>query len=482
MSIQSQVISSMRWLVQILVILLLAGLLVAVPEPSRADPRWISGTVTDAGTGDPVSGAMVAADGWAVLTDRRGFFRLPHLGEWYSVRAPGYRKVDRAVEQGGEIALQPFRPKALYLSFFGIGEPLLCNPALDLIQKTPLNALVIDIKGDRGTIPFASEVPLAKRIGAQKIRTIRDLPRLMAELKAKDIYLIARIVTFKDSKLAEAFPEWGIRDPGGELFRDKEGLAWVDPFRPEVWDYNIAIAEEAAAYGFDEIQFDYVRFPDRNGLRFADEPLPEKRVRAIKNFLGKARERLQRHNVPVAADIFGYSCWDPTDTSIGQRIEDLAPMVDTLAPMLYPSGFENGIGCYQNPVAAPYKIVLLSLQKARERTGLSPLRFRPWLQSFRDYAFDRRRFGAEEIREQVRAAEDFGSDGWMLWNAANVYSRTAIYPPATCQAEKEKQDVLPEPAGGPKPGSSGSSEKGDSERIRENPLPEGGAKNSREKG
>jgi len=423
------------------------GFTLAAAMPVRAETILTAGVVRDGTTGRPVAGAVVATENWAVLTDGQGAFRLISEGKRISVRAPGFRPRNLPLSESFDIALEPFRPKALYLSFFGIGEPLLCNPALELIKQTPLNSLVIDIKSDRGTIPFASEVPLARQAGAQRVRTIRDLAKMIRDLKAQNIYLIARIVTFKDPVLAEARPEWGIQDEREHLYRDREGLAWVDPFRPEVWDYNISIAEEAAFYGFDEIQFDYVRFPDHLGLHFADEPLPENRVRAIQNFLGRARNRLQRYNVTVAADIFGYACWDPTDTSIGQRLEDLAPMVDTLAPMLYPSGFENGIGCYRNPVAAPYKIVYLSLQKARERTGLSPLRFRPWLQSFRDYAFDRRRFGAEEIQAQIRAADDFGSDGWMLWNASNVYSSSAIHPEGGCQSNAEILEPSSEDAG-----------------------------------
>jgi hypothetical protein len=200
----------------------------------------------------------------------------------------------------------------------------------------------------------------------------------------------------------------------------------VDPFNREVWDYNINIAIEAAKHGFDEIQFDYVRFPDALGLRFSMPNTEENRVKAITGFLVEARRRLIPHNVFLSADIFGYVCWNRNDTDIGQRLEDLAPHLDYICPMLYPSGFQYGIPGYRNPVANAYEIIYLSLKRAQERTGLPSYRFRPWLQAFRDYAFDRRYFNGKEIMGEVKAAEGFGSHGWMLWNPRNNYSSAGL--------------------------------------------------------
>jgi hypothetical protein len=216
-----------------------------------------------------------------------------------------------------------------------------------------------------------------------------------------------------------------VKTHSGEIWRDREELAWVEPFQKEVWDYNIDIAVEAAQHGFDEIQFDYVRFPDAIGLRFSMPNTEENRVKAITGFLTEARKRLVPYNLFLAADIFGYVCWNFNDTTIGQRLEDLAPLVDYLSPMLYPSGFQYGIPGYRIPVAHPREIVYLSLKRAKERTHLLSIRFRPWLQAFRDYAFDGRYFTGVEVREQINAAEEFGSDGWMLWNPSNVYSGPA---------------------------------------------------------
>jgi hypothetical protein len=128
----------------------------------------------------------------------------------------------------------------------------------------------------------------------------------------------------------------------------------------------------------------------------------------------------------LSADVFGYVCWNVNDTMIGQRLEDLARLLDYVSPMLYPSSFQFGIPGYRLPVAHPYEIVYFSLERARERTGLAPSRFRPWLQAFRDYGFDRRAFGEAEIRAQIAAAERFGSDGWMLWDPQNAYTADGL--------------------------------------------------------
>ncbi len=169
-----------------------------------------------------------------------------------------------------------------------------------------------------------------------------------------------------------------------------------------------------------------MRFPDSRSPVFSRPSTEEGRVEAITGFLKAARARLAPYNVFTAADIFGYVCWNFNDTDIGQKLDPIAAAVDYLCPMLYPSGFQYGIPGYRNPVKSPHEIVLLSLKKAQERTGIAPVRFRPWLQSFRDYAFDRRQFGEKEIREQILAADTFGAQGWMLWNPVNVYTADAL--------------------------------------------------------
>ncbi len=382
------------------------------------------GQVLDATSGAPIAGATVTVGDTVAHTDEIGHFNMAGTTDTLAVRAPGYGRLTvpaAPLTALLEVRLPPLRPKALYLSSYGVGNRALRQAALDLIDRTQINALVLDVKGDRGFISYPSAVPLAAQVGALHITTVPDIRALLAQLKARRVYLIARIVVFKDQPLANARPDLTVKTAAGAVWRDREGLAWTDPFRREVWDYNLAIAEEAAQLGFDEIQFDYLRFPDAPGLVYAEPNNEPNRVAAITGFAAAARRRLAPYNVFLAVDVFGYVCWNLDDTHIGQRLGDLASQVDYLSPMLYPSGFQFGIPGYPNPVTHVQQIVGLSLARAARRTGLPAARFRPWLQAFKDYAFDRRAFTGAEIRAQIDAAEHFGSAGWMLWNPRNQY-------------------------------------------------------------
>lgn len=394
----------------------------------------LDGVLVDAASGEPLPFAHVVQGAAAARTDAAGRFRLPDgAREALTARAIGYRRarLDPAQlpPQPVRIALQPVRPRALYLSPYGIADRGLRGAALRLAAATELDALVIDVKGDASVLPHASAAWAAAGLGPQQ-PTARDFPALLRELREQGLYLIARVVVFKDQRLAHAHPEWAVRDGHGAVWHDREGLAWIDPMRREAWGFALAVAEEAAQLGFDEVQFDYVRFPDAVGLHFAAANTEAARVEAIGGFLDAARARLAPYNVFIAADVFGYICWNANDTQIGQQLESLAARVDYLSPMLYPSGFTFGIPGHRDPVAAPYEIVHHSLQRAVQRTGLPGLRFRPWLQAFRDYGFDRREFGASEIRAQIAAAEAVGTHGWMLWNAGNHYDADGLRPAA----------------------------------------------------
>lgn len=394
----------------------------------------VQGVVTDAVTHAPIGDAIVTSGDKVVRADAQGRFTIDASGPKVMARAAGYRRGEvnpPAPSATGPLTvpLAPLHVKGLYLSTYGIGSSKLRGAALEVMERNHLNTLVIDFKGDRGMLPFKSDVPAKFGLPDQKVITVRDMPALIADLKQRNIYLIARIVSFKDDRFVEAHPEVGIRRPNGELFADREGLRWADANRTEIWDYNGALAELAAKMGFDEVQFDYVRFPDANtSLVLAKESTEANRVAAITGFLKAMHKRLEPYNVYMSADIFGYVCWNTNDTGIGQQLEEVHQVVDYLAPMLYPSGFTWGIPGAKNPVADSYAIVRRSIDKCRERAVISGLRFRPWLQSFKDYAFDRRVFGDEEIRDQIRGADDAGSSGWMLWNPRNSYSDAGLTP------------------------------------------------------
>ena len=260
-----------------------------------ANTSSATGRVMDGTTDTPLQQATVTLNGTEVVyTDSNGLFPIKSTSNQVGARSLGYTRAEMAVnaESSGrpvDLRLKPIKPKALYLTVCGVSSTIIKGEALKLLDKTDLNALVIDMKGDRGFIPYKSDIPLATTIGAQKLRLVKDIKGVVQSLKANGIYTIARIVVFKDDR-------------------------------------------------------------------------------------------------------------------IGQKIDRLATAVDYISLMLYPSGFHLGIPNYRNPVANTYKIVYLSMKKAQERTHLSPLRFRPWLQAFRDYAFDRRPFTGVEIRKQIKAA------------------------------------------------------------------------------
>ncbi|TPQ32297.1 putative glycoside hydrolase [Cupriavidus pinatubonensis] len=392
-------------------------------------------TVVDGVTGLPIAGATVVSAGAERVTANDGTFMMPMDGPdggiAMTVRAPGYARLE-TVANGTTpraIALAPLRPKAVYLSVYGIADRTLREAAIALRGATAINALVIDMKGDRGLTPYPSAAREAIGVQAQidhEAPRVPDLPASLRTLHARGFYLIARIVVFKDDPLAAAHPEWAVRDAEGNVWRDREDLRWIDPTLPPAWSHNLDLAEEAARMGFDEVQFDYLRFPDAPGLRFSETNTRARRVAAITGFLSAARDRLRHYNIYLSADIFGYVCWNLDDTAIGQQLETLGGLVDYISPMLYPSGFTWGLPGCRRPTEHPGEIVSRSLAEAKRRTGLAGVRFRPWLQAFRDYAFDHRDFEAEEIGEQVKAADAAGTDGWMLWNPRNRYDPATL--------------------------------------------------------
>jgi hypothetical protein len=253
----------------------------------------------------------------------------------------------------------------------------------------------------------------------------------LQQLKARGVYTIARIVVFKDDVLARYRPAWALMDSRtGRPWVDQEGLAWIDPFQEEAWRYTLQLAREAAAKGFDEIQFDYLRFPSDGSIgaiRYSAPSTQATRTRAVGRFLTAARQEIGAH-ARLAIDVFGYTAFNENDTNVGQRIEDLARLVDVICPMAYPSAYHAGIPGYRNPVAHPYEVVIETVRRARARSRDARAVIRPWIQDFRDYAFDRRPFGPMEVRAQIKAATDGGASGWMLWNPRNRYTAEALRP------------------------------------------------------
>ena len=408
------------------------------PQAARfpGAPKLIEGQVLNAATRNPIAGASINSGPVEIRTDGEGRFTLPAPQFPLIVKAPGHERL--TLEFGISPVTIPLKPKvikAAYLTYYGVGDKGIRGRVFELLNRTELNGVVIDVKGDRGWIPYRTEVPLAQEAGAQGPVIIKEFDQMLADLKARGVYTIARIVVFKDNVLAHRKPEWAVIDTRTDQpWLDREGLAWLDPFREEVWGYAIAVAREAAQKGFDEIQFDYVRFPTDGKLaaaRYSKPNTRETRLRAIAGFLARTRKELAPLGVFLAADIFGYTAFNENDTDIGQRVEDLAEHLDYFSPMVYPSGYHLGIPRYRNPVEHPYEVVFESIKLLRKRTAGFPVKVRPWIQDFRDYAFDRRPFGVKEVRAQVQAADDAGATGWMLWNPRNDYTVAALQPKST---------------------------------------------------
>jgi hypothetical protein len=397
---------------------------------AAAQAPSVEAHVVDATTSKPIPDATVTIDGKVLPTDSGGRYTISADAKSIMARAPGYRAATFAITEtsrsNGKLELTPFAVRALYLSEYGISSSILLNSAIEIIHRGGANALVINIKSDHGFVVYPSNSSLATSIGARKLTTITSLSDLIKYGHGQGIYMIARIVTFKDNPLATARPDLAVHLASGAIFRDREHLAWTDPFQPAVRAYNIAIAVEAAKAGFDEVQFDYVRFPDATTKLRLSRPTDERsRVRAISDFLAEAHEALAPYNVFEAVDIFGYVSWNPNDTGIGQQLEELTRIVDYVCPMLYPSGFKFGLPGHPKPMGTTddiYNMVKLTLDNSISRTHANPKKFRPWLQAFRDYAFTRLVFGPTEVSAQIRAAADAHTDGWLLWNPHNHYT------------------------------------------------------------
>jgi hypothetical protein len=431
-----------------------AGQPAAAPQgQGQAAPaaKTYTGKVVDAVTKAPIEGAPVTLGDTMVRTDKEGGFSITGVGDKLRARAVGYNRIDVPLPEGGQadIALQPLQVMGLYLSSYGAATPKIRNAAIETLERNHMNALVIDVKGDRGFIPFKVDIPLAEEVGAQKIVLNKDYPAFIKNLKDKGIYLIARIVTFKDDLLAGAKPQWAVKTQGGSIFRDRERLRWADAFHKETWDYNIAIAKAVAQMGFDEIQFDYVRLPDNRGVVFPEPSNIANRSKVITGFLEAAYKALIPYNVFVAADVFGYVPWNEGDTGIGQQIVPITKAMDFVNLMVYPSGYHLGIPKYKNPVQHPYEIVYQTQKIAQERTKASPLQFRPWLQAFRDYAFRGGDFSEERMRIQIKAAEDSGASGFLFWNPRNVYPTGVFYSGNNPRMKKAVLAPSPQPAASP---------------------------------
>jgi hypothetical protein len=419
-------------------------------------PSVIEGIVVDATSGTVLSNTTVIASETIsstalanVRTDAEGRYRLTGMPERVVLKAlqPGYRRADieaQAGTTGVELKLEPIAAKALYLKTINAINYDNITTYLNMIEQTELNALVLDLKSDNiedvGLIYYQSKVPLIQELGTSVDKM--DMPWIMAEAKKRNIYTIARIHIFAhDNALLEVRPDWYVQDSstGKPWFADF-GIAWLDTYNEEVWDYNIQLAVEAAQMGFDEIQFDYIRFPSDGDLTNATfkgprdwRNNPDEMYNTIGRFMERAQKAINEAGAFFSVDVFGYVAWQP-QPMIGQNLAVMGKYADYVYPMVYPSHFlygELGLG---NPAAHPYELVAESMRRVKDQMQgeASRAKVRPWLQDFTlIWVPDDQivRYGPREVRAQIDAAEENGTNGWALWDSDNDYTIEALNGP-----------------------------------------------------
>ena len=323
--------------------------------------------------------------------------------------------------------------KAVYLTSWSAASPYMVNYVIDLAKNTEINAVVVDIKDWSGYVSYNTEVAEVEKYNAERY-LISDVKALVEKFHKNGIYTIARISVFQDPILAWARPDLAVRRKSDDslLWLDKMGLAWIDPSSKEAWDYNIAIAKDVLNQGFDELNFDYIRFPsdgDLGDLSFSLwDSASTTKISVIRDFYSYLRQ-----NIPdgvLSADLFGLST-ETFDLGIGQKIEYAYQYFDFVSPMVYPSHYAQGYIGYENPVEYPYEVVKNAMENGLiklidfKNTTSTNAKLRPWLQDF-DLGAE---YGEEEVRLEIKAVRDaLGDDfsGFMLWSPENFYTRGAL--------------------------------------------------------
>jgi hypothetical protein len=410
-------------------------------SPTLASTETAAGTAAANGDGPAISGVIAGPDGQPIWdatilsgttfarTAEDGTFSLANVPNGGDVRvwASGY--ADQTVPAGANMKVQMERQdiKAAYLTGAHLTDEASIQNIIDLAQTTELNAVVIDMK--EGEVYYDTGVQFF--IDADAVNPAFDPASLVQRFKDAGLYTIARIVVFNDPVVAEHRPDLAVQTTDGQIWRGYNGNAWVNPYRQELWQPNIDLGIEAANMGFDEVQFDYVRFPsdgDLSNAEFGKEHTyqEDERVATIVGFLSMARDQLAAHGVKTGADVFAIVAINQDDQGIGQRFADFTRVVDYISPMAYPSHFTAGpLGMSQEPNAAPFETLQITMSSAAEKVPGMVLKIRPWLQ---DFTMGDPPYGPEQVGDEIRATMDGGASGWMLWNPNSEFTVGALAP------------------------------------------------------
>jgi len=366
-----------------------------------------------------------------------------------------------AVPVNGDIEKQlplfdpPVVVKGVYVTNWSAGSARTMDRIIKLIDSTELNAIVIDIKDYSGMVAYRTGVADVQKAGAEREIRIEKPNALIKTLHDRGIYVIGRIAVFQDQVLAAAHPEWALKNKStGEIWRDHKGLAWLDPSIPEVWDYHVALARDVLSRGFDEVNFDYIRFASDGDLSAIGYPSWKggaSKESVISSFFKYLRENLA--GAKISADLFGLATIQNDDLGIGQKIESAYRYFDYVSPMVYPSHYASGFLGYKNPAAYPAEVIAYSMENAVRKfavlngTGAAsstssasgtpavPLhaysaRLRPWLQDFDMGAT----YDAAMVRKEIQAVDGVLLAnpelyaGWLLWDPSNAYTPGALAP------------------------------------------------------
>lgn len=336
--------------------------------------------------------------------------------------------------------------KAVYMSSWVAGTPSIRKGIVQLIEDTELNAIVIDIKDDTGRVSFDVWNEELENIGSEEIR-IRDLRDFIALLHSKNIYVIGRISAFQDPYMTNLRPEMAVkRSSDKEVWKDRKGLSWIDASSRPMWDYLMLLADESYNAGFDEINFDYIRFPSDGNMNDIFYPYSEEKINndpdlgkaiVLESFFQHMAEYFENSDVVLSGDLFGMVTTNSDDLNIGQVLERALPYFDYIAPMVYPSHYPKTFIGLANPAASPYEVIKYSMDSAVKkvdelksstttpdwiREHVRREQLRPWLQDFNLGAT----YTAEMVRLQMDATYDSGLTSWMLWDASNTYTREAL--------------------------------------------------------